>query len=156
MSTARRIDEARARVAFENALGNHSQAFGSFFLARLLGFEIEYVDDSCIVAFEVADFMFNPQGTLHGGLICTAMDVSMGHLLNHTQGPGITLEMKTQFVRPVTGGRVRAIGRAIRRGAGISFVESRFLDHEGELAAFATATWKSLPRPAAQGSDGPR
>jgi uncharacterized protein (TIGR00369 family) len=98
--------------------------------------------------------MFNPQGTLHGGLICTAMDVSMGHLLNHLQGPGITLELKTQFVRPVTGGQVRAIGRVIRRGAGISFMESRFLDYEGELAAFATSTWKSLPRPVPDRGEG--
>lgn len=153
MSAGRRIDEARARLAFESALATHTQAFGSFFLARLLGFETTYTDDSCIVSFEVADFMFNPQGTLHGGLICTAMDVSMGHLLNHLQGPGMTLELKTQFVRPVTQGRVRAVGRAIRRGAGISFMESRFLDHEGELSAFATATWKALKRPVVDGGE---
>lgn len=147
MSAPRRIDEARARLAFETALEDHSQAFGTFFLARLLGFEITYVDKSCVVAFDVADFMFNPQGTLHGGLVCLAMDVSMGHLLNHEQGPGVTLELKTQFLRSVKGGRVRAVGQALRSGTRISFLESRLFDHEGQLAAMATATWKQLTQP---------
>ena len=150
MGAPRRIDEARARLAFETALTDHEQAFGSFFLARLLGFEISFVDNSCVVAFDIADFMFNPQGSLHGGIICTAMDISMGHLLNHVQGPGMTLELKTQFLRPVTNGRVSAIGRALRRGGSISFMESRFLDSQGELAAFASATWKQLARPGAE------
>jgi uncharacterized protein (TIGR00369 family) len=142
-----RIDEDRARQAFEAALAEHTQAFGTFFLARFLGLEISYGDDCCIVEFETADFMFNPQGSLHGGVIVTAMDISMGHLLNHLQGPGMTLELKTQFVRAVRGGRVKAIGKAIRRGTGISFMESTFFDADGELAAFATSTWKSLARP---------
>jgi uncharacterized protein (TIGR00369 family) len=154
VTALRRIDEARARVAFECALADHAQAFGTFFLARLFGFEIEYGDERCTVSFDVADFMFNPQGSLHGGLICTAMDISMGHLLNQVQGPGITLELKTQFLRPVMHGRVRAVGRAIRRGSGISFMESQFLDHKGDLAAFATSTWKSLPRAAVHQTGG--
>ena len=39
--------------------------------------------------------MFNPQGALHGGVIATVMDISMGHLLNHVDGPGSTVEMNT-------------------------------------------------------------
>ena len=85
-----KVDPNVARSAFDNALEHHEQAFGQFFLAKLLGFEITYPQDACRVEFPVLDFMYNPQGSLHGGIIALAMDVSMGHLLNHLQGPGAT------------------------------------------------------------------
>ena len=134
-----------ARAAFDHALEHHEQAFGQFFLAKLLGFEISYPQDACRVEFPVLDFMYNPQGSLHGGVIALAMDVSMGHLLNHLQGPGATLEMKVQYLRPLRGGRAAATGRVLRRGNSIAFLESRLTGEDGELAAMATATWKTAP-----------
>ena len=140
----KQVDVARASAAFERAVGSHSQEFGRFFLAQLLGFEIDYAADECTVSFDVEQFMFNPQGTLHGGIICLVMDVSMGHLLAHLHGPGSTLELKTQFLGPVAAGRVKVVGRMLRQGRSICFLESRFFDAQGRLAAFATSTWKLL------------
>jgi len=97
------------------------------------------------VEFDVRDFMYNPQGSLHGGIAALAMDVSMGHLLNHLKGPGATLEMKVQYMRAVRGGRVAATGRVLRRGKEIAFLESRLTDSEGQLAAMATSTWRTTP-----------
>jgi uncharacterized protein (TIGR00369 family) len=145
----RRIDQARAAAAFEAALADHSQEFGKFFLARLYGFDITYPDDGCEVAFEIADFMFNPQGTLHGGVLATALDVSMGHLLNHRTGPGATLEFKVQFMASVKTGRVRCRASILRLGRSLAFLASEAKDDKGTTIAFATATWKVLdPKPA--------
>ncbi len=141
----RTIDGAAARRAFDGAIETHDQAFGSFFLARLLGFRIGYPGGHCVVRFDVEDFMFNPQGSLHGGIIALALDVSMGHLLNDLQGPGSTLEMKTQYMRPVRGGTATAVGRLVTRGRSICFLEASLHDDAGTLAATATATWKFLP-----------
>jgi uncharacterized protein (TIGR00369 family) len=140
----RRVDAARATAAFERAIAEHSQEFGKFFLAKLYGFEITFPDKECEVAFELADFMFNPQGWLHGGVLSTAMDVSMGHLLDRTAGPGMTLEFKVQFLAPVREGRVRCRGRIMRLGKSLAFMTSEALDASGQQAAFATATWKLL------------
>ena len=139
------IDRDSARRAFEHALEHHDQAFGEFFLIKLLRFEITYPDDTCRIEFPVQDFLFNPQGSLHGGIIALAMDVSMGHLLHRLQGPGATLEMKVQFLRPLRKGRAVATGRVLRRGGSVAFLESRLTDAGGELAALATATWKTSP-----------
>lgn len=138
-----RIDQDLARLAFDQALADHEQAFGQFFLAKLLGFAITYPDDTCRVEFPVRDFMYNPQGSLHGGIIALAMDVSMGHLLNRLQGPGATLEMKVQYLRPLRGGAAVATGRVLRHGREIAFLESRLTDADGKLAAVATSTWKT-------------
>ena len=139
------MDETAARAAFETALQTHRPDFGTFFLARLFGLEISYTDQTCVVEVPVRDFMFNPQGSLHGGVIAFALDVSMGHLLRRTVGrPGITLEMKTQYLRPALSGTVRCEGRFLRRGRTINYLESRMTDEDGKLLAVATSTWQLL------------
>jgi len=147
---AKKIDEAAARAAFEAALADHDQTFGTFFLARLLGMEIGYPDaDTCVVEMDVKDFMFNPQGTLHGGIIATLLDISMGHLLQRTIGAGMTLEMKTQYLRPARGGRIRAVGSFLKKGKSINYLETRLYDVENSLLAVANSTWQLLPAPSA-------
>ena len=140
----RRVDAARATAAFERALADHSQEFGKFFLARLYGFEITFPEKECEVAFEALDFMYNPQGTLHGGVIATALDVSMGHLLHRTAGAGTTLEFKVQFLSPIRSGRVRCRGRFMRLGRSLAFLSGEARDADDQVAAFATSTWKLL------------
>ncbi len=143
----RGIDQDKARAAFERAAAGTQETFGDFFLARLLGLEISYPGVACEVAFEAADFMFNPQGSLHGGILATALDIAMGHLINRQTGPGTTLEMKVQYLAPIRGGRVVCRGEALRRG-GTWFLRAEARDAEGVLVAFATSTWKILRQPA--------
>jgi uncharacterized protein (TIGR00369 family) len=150
----KRIDEDAARAHFEAALEDHDQAFESFFFARLLGLSFAYLPqgaadadkDTCQLTFQVTDMLKNPQGFLHGGAMCSAMDISMGHLVNKVAGPGATIEMKVQFMRPVTEGTVTVEGRFTKRGRSISFMESRLMSPDGKLTALASATWK-MPTP---------
>lgn len=150
----RRIDAEAARERFEQALESHEQVFEKFFLARFIGLEYSYLpEDSpdgakevCRIEFEAVEMLMNPQGTLHGGVIATVMDISMGHLVNRIAGPGATIEMKIQFMRPVSAGRAVCEGRFLRRGRNLSFMESRFYGPDGKLAGLATATWKTPER----------
>ena len=145
-----RIDEAQARAHFEEALNDHAQVFESFFFARFLGLNFEYLPanatdadkEVCRVTFEVTDMLRNPQGSLHGGAMASAMDISMGHLVKKIAGPGATIELKVQYMRPVMDGTVTCEGRFIKKGRALSFMESRLMGPDGKLAALATATWK--------------
>lgn len=147
---APRIDETQARAHFEEALGGHAQGFETFFFARFLGLRFEYLPESvpdaekeiCRLTFEVSDMLRNPQGSLHGGAMASAMDISMGHLVNKVAGAGATIELKLQFMRPVMNGTVTCEGRFTKRGRSLSFMESRLTGPDGKLAALATATWK--------------
>ena len=69
------IERALAQEMIERALADPRQQFGSFFLSRLLGFQVSFEGERCIVEFEATRILFNPQGTLHGGILATAMDV---------------------------------------------------------------------------------
>ena len=132
------------RLAFERALATSSPGFGTFFLARLLGLEISYAGETCTVELTAAEGMYNPQGTLHGGIISTVLDISMGHLLHHAAGPGMTLEMKTQYLRPVLRGQVACVAGFLKRGRSINFLESCMLDPAGKVMAAANSTWRLM------------
>lgn len=143
----RSVDQDKALAAYQRAASGTREVFGDFFLSRFLGLEISYPGDACLVEFDVTDYMFNPQGSVHGGVMATALDIAMGHLINHEMGPGTTLEMKVQYVAPVRAGRVSCRGEAMRRG-GTWFLRAEARDSDGALVAFATSTWKLLKRPA--------
>ena len=99
------------------------------------------IRDRCLVNFETKPPMFNPQGTLHGGIIATAMDVSMGHLLYNTTGAGATLEMNIKYLLPIKEGNVLCEGSFLKPGKTISFLQSHLHRTDGKLAAYASATW---------------
>lgn len=144
------MDESAARAAFDYALAHYEQDFGKFFLAKLFGLDLQYTPGECRVVFELKDFMHNPQGGLHGGISAFVLDISMGHLLNRSCGPGATLEMKVQYLSVAKSGRMTCIARFIRQGRSVSFLRSELMDDKGEMIAYATSTWKLLKPAAAQ------
>jgi acyl-CoA thioesterase len=139
-----KVNEAVAREAFEQAIATHKQDFGEFFLVRLYGMDITYTDQECRITFEVKDFMHNPQGGLHGGVIAFVLDISMGHLLYRASGPGATIEMKVQYLSVARTGRLTCTATFLRHGRSISCLKSELTNEKGELIAYATSTWKSL------------
>jgi len=137
----RRIDEGSARNRFEMALASHAQVPGEFFLAQLLGLQFRYLPERCVVEFEVQDFMFNPRGSLHGGILSLVLDVAMGHLMLHAGRSGATLEFKTQFLRSVSGGWLRCEASILKAGCQAWFMEARCTDAQDRLVAISTSTW---------------
>jgi uncharacterized protein (TIGR00369 family) len=138
------MQEAEARNLVEMAMGDGRHEFGSFFLSRLFGMTVSYEPDTCIVMLDVKPFMYNPQGSLHGGVLATALDISMGHLLKHQFGAGATLEMKVQYFAPVRSGVVKCRSGFLKKGRKTFFLQSFAQDAAGETIAHATSTWKQL------------
>jgi acyl-CoA thioesterase len=129
----------------QQAATDPAQEFGNFFLTRFLGLEISYDDEAqtCSIVLPYAPYLCNPQGTVHGGVITTAMDISMGHLCRRFVSTAVTVEMQVRFFRPL-GGTGRIEGRLLRPGRRIVHLESRLYDEHDRLAAFATGSWHRL------------
>ncbi len=140
----KKINLDEAKLAFEAAIRDHSQEFELFFLSKLYGLEYSYTDSSCEITFEPKKFLFNPQGSLHGGVITAIMDISMGHLLKKTQGAGVTLEIKVQFIKSLSEGKCKCVGKFLKRGRNIAFMASELFNKNGELCAVASSTWKVI------------
>jgi uncharacterized protein (TIGR00369 family) len=138
------MDEAQIQELVDAAIGDGRHEFGSFFLSRLFGMTVSYEGEECIVSLDVKPFMYNPQGSLHGGVLATALDISMGHLLKQHFGAGATLEMKVQYFAVVRSGAVTCRASFLKKGRKTFFLQSFAKDGSGEAIAHATSTWKLL------------
>jgi uncharacterized protein (TIGR00369 family) len=89
----------------------------------------------------------NPMGTLHGGVLCTLADSAMGMAYASTLAEGesfTTLELKTNFLRPVWRGRLVGTGRVVQGGRTIGLTECDVVDEQGRLVARASGTCMTL------------
>ena len=123
------------------ANSSNTQKFGSFYLSRFLGTKIIFKNNKCLVYFNSIPTLFNPQGTLHGGIISTLMDISMGHLLEKKQS-GTTIELKVNFLLPIKCEKIICEGSYIRKGKSISVLQAKIFKEDKKVAAYATSTWK--------------
>jgi acyl-CoA thioesterase len=92
--------------------------------------------------------MRNEAGVLHGGVTATLVDAAAGvALLRHFGGKraATTVELKVNYFRPVTGGKVRARARLIRVGATISVGRVEVWDSAKRLVGAALVTYMLLP-----------
>jgi uncharacterized protein (TIGR00369 family) len=127
------------------ASASDAQEFGDFFLSRFLGLQISYDDQeqTCTVVLPYAQHLCNPQGSMHGGILTTAVDISMGHLCHRFLSTAVTIEMQLRFFRPLTGDG-SCTGRILKAGRRIVHLESRMSDAEGRLVAHGVGTWHRL------------
>ena len=129
---------AAARRAADSA----EPEFGRYFLIHFLGLSIAYSDDeqSCTVTLPFAPHLCNAGGAVHGGVLSTALDISMGHACQRYLSAGSTIEMEMRFLRPVRGD-VYCTGRVVSGGRRIVHLESRMHDDTGRLVATSAGSW---------------
>lgn len=91
------------------------------------------------------EHLYNPLGSVHGGMIATVLDSVMGCAVHSTLPAGrgyTTLEIKVNFVRALTvaTGPADAEGRIVHAGRQSAVAEGRLVDAEGKLFATASTT----------------
>ncbi len=116
-------------------------------IAVLMGFSIDEIEEGRVTfTAEPAEYHYNPIGIVHGGLAATVLDSVMGCAVHSTLPAGhlySTLEMKVNFVRPITSGTgtVVAEGTVVHRGGRVATAEGRMYARDGgKLLAHATTT----------------
>jgi len=115
-------------------------------VAMLVGYRIREVERGrAVFELEPAEYHYNPFATVHGGIMSTVLDSAMTAAVLSTLQIGFgcsTLELKVNFVRPVTGavGVLRAEGSVIHAGSSIATAEGRLLDGRRKLYAHAVGT----------------
>ena len=112
----------------------------------LLGIETPEVEAGrTVMALHPGEHLFNPLGSVPGGMIATLLDSVMGCAVHSPlpQGRGYTtLEIKVNYLRAVTDrtGTVSAEGRVTQAGRNAAFAEARLTDAAGKLYATASTT----------------
>ncbi len=91
------------------------------------------------------EYLYNPMGSVHGGIIATMLDSVMGCAVHSTLPVGrayTTLEFKVNFARKLTQdvGTVTAEGVLVQAGRQIALAAGKLIGPDGKLYATATTT----------------
>jgi uncharacterized protein (TIGR00369 family) len=114
-------------------------------IARLLDFTITEVEEGrAVFAMEPAEWMYNPIGSVHGGIAATLLDSCMGCAVHTTLEAGVgytTTDLQVRYIRGMGAGtgRVLAEGRVVHRGRRTATAEGRlFVESDETLLAHGT------------------
>lgn len=111
-------------------------------IAQLLGFSLVEVERGrAVFALEPAEWMYNPIGSVHGGVAATLLDSCMGCAVHTTLPPGAaytTTDLQVRYISAMGAdtGRVLAEGTVVHAGGRTATAEGRlFAQADGKLIA---------------------
>ena len=126
-------------------------------MARLLQMELIAVEvGRAEVRCLVDESVYNPLGTVHGGLVATLLDTVTGIAVQSTLPEGMTLtsiQLAANFLRPVQGssGPLTAVGTVVKPGRRVAFAEGEVRNAIGRVVATATSSLLVFPLSSADG-----
>jgi uncharacterized protein (TIGR00369 family) len=125
------------------------QAFENDKIFGYIGFRVERVDSGSVhLSFPFSENVTRWGGIVHGGIVMTALDNACG-LAVMTVNPGknqVTMELKVNFLEPLTDGPFSVVGRVIRAGRTAMVAEGEIRDSKDVLCAKGIGTWLVLSR----------
>jgi uncharacterized protein (TIGR00369 family) len=115
-------------------------------IAALLGMGIVDVQPGRVTfSLEVGEHLYNPIGSVHGGVFCALLDSAMGCAVHSTLGRAqayTTLELKVNLVKALTVSTpsVVATGQVVSAGRRVVTASGEITGPDGTLYAHATTT----------------
>lgn len=112
-------------------------------IARLLQMSVIEVEHGrAVFALEPAEWMYNPIGSVHGGVAATILDSCMGCALHTTLEAGVgyaTTDLQVRYLRSMRagGGRVLAEGKVVHGGRRTATAEGRLFLESDPSVLFA-------------------
>jgi uncharacterized protein (TIGR00369 family) len=123
-------------------------------IAVLFGMSILAAEPGQVTfGLDVGEHLYNPIGSVHGGVFCTLLDSAMGCAVHSSLDRGqayTTLELKVNIVKALTvkTPSVVATGQVISAGRRVVTASGQITGPDGTLYAHATTTCLVLARPA--------
>ena len=111
--------------------------FNQYLGIRIIRSHANGVTVQCPLRKELLNF----SGVLHGGVTATLADVAVGQALTQRGHRSTTVEMKINYLRPVTGRRVTARSHLLRIGKTLCTARVDIFDDSRNLAAVALVTY---------------
>lgn len=107
-----------------------------------------YKEKELSVMFHVEKWELNPQGSMHGGLICAAFDNTFGMLTHYLADDNFitTVDLSTRYLKPVPVDSdllIKAKARSVG-GTLVSLTGEAYLEGKNILAATSSSTFMIL------------
>jgi uncharacterized protein (TIGR00369 family) len=96
------------------------------------------------ITLNITEQLLNKDGVLHGGMWALIADSSMGGACRTLSNPGarvVTTQMDFRWLRPISGSRLRSVGRVLSRGRNVWHCTAELYDTSDTQVGFATASF---------------
>jgi uncharacterized protein (TIGR00369 family) len=117
-----------------------------------MGYVLEvWEPERAVLGYTIQAEHMNRTGRLHGGVLATLLDTTMGYSGVYSDEPGgtracVTLSLTVNFVGAVSEGRLTIEARRTGGGNTIFFSEGEVRDAQGRLVATATGSFRYISR----------
>lgn len=116
---------------------------------NLLGMTLADIGfETCRIELEIGPRHFQPFGIVHGGVLATLLDTATfwaGFLRLPDECGLVNVDLKLNYLKAVSKGKLRAEGICRRPGRQISYTEASVYDENDELLAAGSSTLMALP-----------
>ncbi|MDQ3987310.1 MAG: PaaI family thioesterase [Actinomycetota bacterium] len=115
-------------------------------VALLLGMDAPRVDPGhAVFTMEAGEHLYNPIGSVHGGILATLLDSALGCAVHSKLPAGVaytTVDLTVTYLRPVTRetGRLTCEAEVVHDGRTIATARGQIVDDDGRRYATANAT----------------
>jgi uncharacterized protein (TIGR00369 family) len=121
------------------------KAIGTVPFARLLGLELDEVGSgTATLGLKVRKELKQNHGVVHGGAIASLIDTATAFAILSLLEPGekvTTVDLTISYLRPITDGRITAVGKVLRAGRRLLVVSAEVFDKDGKLTTTALSTY---------------
>lgn len=113
---------------------------------ELVGTELSSTEEGrAVVSVRAEERHLNPNGTVHGGVVYTLVDVSMAEalrtIIEGDERP-VTIEIKINYLEPGKPGTLTSTAQVRKGGKRLVIVEAEVAqEDDGEIVALATGTY---------------
>ena len=105
------------------------------------GFELKRVDEQSIdLTVKLEDYMKNPYGMPHGGILFLLMDSCSGLLSRTDRRRHVTVDANIHYLTSTKTKYLNAHGEIVRRGKKTCVIDTKVYDQDGVLLAIGTVT----------------
>ena len=105
---------------------------------------IDYDKESAAMEVNITENSLNPYGIVHGGLIFTLADTSMGIIARATGKIAVTLNSQINQLLPAKGPKLISKAKAIKIGRNTALLTTEIFDDQNNLIASSNATYYFL------------
>jgi uncharacterized protein (TIGR00369 family) len=114
----------------------------------MLGFHVEELSHGrAVLSMQVQDLHKQIHDVVHGGVIAALADTAAAIAVYTVIPSGVeiaTVELKINYLSPLPGGKIKAVGTVLRAGRNFVIGECEVIDAKGDLAAKALLTFGAI------------
>ncbi len=126
-------------------LNAHAPKFIGMLGGRVVAADAE--NATCTFEYNIGTDYCHSGDVVQGGFITSMLDTAMTHAA-FAANPEIvnlsSLEIKTNYLEATRAGRLRIVGKVIRGGYKLAFMEGQVFDQDGTLTATASTVAKLI------------